>query len=43
VFDLVSPMLAAATEKFPEEVLRDDLELRRRKREEKLRELRRGA
>jgi len=46
VFDLFSAMLAAAAEKFPTEVLGDELEpLRRmrRKRDEKPRELRRGA
>jgi transcriptional regulator with XRE-family HTH domain len=42
IFDLFNPMLAAAAEKFPREVLGDELEPLRRRREQ-LRELRRGA
>jgi transcriptional regulator with XRE-family HTH domain len=40
---LLNPMLAAAAEKFPRELLGDELEPLRRKRDERLRELRRGA
>jgi transcriptional regulator with XRE-family HTH domain len=43
LMDLLNPMLAAAAEKFPGEVLGDELEPLRRKRDERLRELRRGA
>jgi transcriptional regulator with XRE-family HTH domain len=44
IFDLLTPMLAAAAHKFPREVLGDDLEPLRRKRDEgRRRELRRGA
>jgi|SRR5918997_39309 excisionase family DNA binding protein len=43
VFDLLHPMLDAAAEKFPAEVLGDELEPLRRKRDDRLRELRQGA
>lgn len=44
IFALVEPMMAAAAEKYPEEVLRgDDLEPLRRKRDDARRVLERGA
>jgi transcriptional regulator with XRE-family HTH domain len=43
IFDLFNPILAAAAEKYPAEILGDELEPLRQKRDERLRELRRGA
>jgi excisionase family DNA binding protein len=43
LMDLLNPMLAAAAKKFPREVSGDELEPLRRRRDERLRELRRGA